>query len=691
MAQRSRDISPGLAVVGADPAMPVVSSAPAPARPPRSKKTRPCDRCRHRKSRCAIARLGEPCSECAQTGNPCTFDLPPPARPKKEAISEPSYLDAPPQPLPDPPSQPASLSVEPGSSLHRAKRPRYETTPTREPNEPVAFSLDDLPSDTEPSTRTATLTDDLLTHNTIGPPQKMVSSQSHTTFITLSRRPHYRPPTVDSEIALLSQIRPYLKYATCDCSESVYLNHYFAFAFPTFPVLAISAGTTALEAFRTYGPGLQALVLGEAAAHYPGYYNFGCEVRDKVKTAKIADRMLDARAKLSSISAALLEININRDPRGEFLLLSKTIAHAQLLGLHIDCSGWAIPEREKALRTRLWWALRTQDAWSSFLNSRPSHIQPNNTSVRLPPFPEDDTITDSYQGGIAFGCSIRLGVIVARLQAEVSTLDRADSPLRIESCDSAEDDLAKMKGGLQFWYAKIATRTPGMDAVLFLVLALRCMVRRIGIELRFGLGSPFDPDQSTLSIFDDLVNLVERLSTTTFDANQIFPGYSSHVLSSVLSSLIRLSLAQTASNAATTSPADPAQPSPLNMLFRLRQALERLSSHHKFRIVDSAIQRAESVSVRLEQAMQSDDLGFDPVISALRGHEPEPPATNDADLFGSLAALASQSHRVGLSVVSAENLGDLDQWLREGAGIANASEESGYEHSDMPFDWSMFP
>lgn len=42
-------------------------------RPFRSRKQRPCDLCRKRRSRCAIPEQGSACIECLQTGKPCTF------------------------------------------------------------------------------------------------------------------------------------------------------------------------------------------------------------------------------------------------------------------------------------------------------------------------------------------------------------------------------------------------------------------------------------------------------------------------------------------------------------------------------------------------------------------------------------------------------------------------------------------
>lgn len=45
-------------------------------RPTRSRKDRPCDRCRKQKQTCQILTRGQPCVLCAKTGKPCTFASP---------------------------------------------------------------------------------------------------------------------------------------------------------------------------------------------------------------------------------------------------------------------------------------------------------------------------------------------------------------------------------------------------------------------------------------------------------------------------------------------------------------------------------------------------------------------------------------------------------------------------------------
>lgn len=57
------------------------------------------------------------------------------------------------------------------------------------------------------------------------------------------------------------------------------------------------------------------------------------------------------------------------------------VAMAHELGVHVDCSAWAIPQWEKGLRRRLAWALYMQDRWTAFTNGRPMLIHHDDWDV----------------------------------------------------------------------------------------------------------------------------------------------------------------------------------------------------------------------------------------------------------------------------------------------------------------------
>lgn len=186
------------------------------------------------------------------------------------------------------------------------------------------------------------------------------------------------------------------------------------------------------------------------------------------------------------------------------------------MGLHMDPTTWDIPAWEKDFRRVLWWTLRVHDAWSSFLYSRPSHIQTSNHNVPLPTLANILTCTmyvstsaspqqqrtNATRAAPWFHNLCRLAILVSRLQTQICTLmtakeDRLDRVVEIEN--EVEMLLKEVR-------TKQVEEGPGFreccllslrhlsltSAVSFMttLLGFRCMLRRIAIELSIGLGAP---------------------------------------------------------------------------------------------------------------------------------------------------------------------------------------------------------
>ncbi|KAF9631551.1 hypothetical protein BFW01_g2413 [Lasiodiplodia theobromae] len=94
------------------------------------------------------------------------------------------------------------------------------------------------------------------------------------------------------------------------------------------------------------------------------------------------------RPRLSSIESMLLllqckpEDPLNPDHTFGWGLASQALAIGEACGLHLDASGWAIPDWERTLRKRLSWALYMQDKWTACAYGRPSHITDDEWGVK---------------------------------------------------------------------------------------------------------------------------------------------------------------------------------------------------------------------------------------------------------------------------------------------------------------------
>lgn len=54
---------------------------------------------------------------------------------------------------------------------------------------------------------------------------------------------------------------------------------------------------------------------------------------------------------------------------------------ATTLGLHLECRHWNIPDWEKRLRRRLWWAVFSESVWRSLLQGYPNPIHEDDWDV----------------------------------------------------------------------------------------------------------------------------------------------------------------------------------------------------------------------------------------------------------------------------------------------------------------------
>lgn len=97
---------------------------------------------------------------------------------------------------------------------------------------------------------------------------------------------------------------------------------------------------------------------------------------------------------LSTIQAGILLMQ--RPYVDSRTLNTQLVGIAYELGLHLDCSGWTIPEEERGLRKRLAWALYMQDKWCSLIHGRPSLIFKDHWAVK--DLTEDDYADDSETG-----------------------------------------------------------------------------------------------------------------------------------------------------------------------------------------------------------------------------------------------------------------------------------------------------
>lgn len=165
--------------------------------------------------------------------------------------------------------------------------------------------------------------------------------------------------------------------------------------------------------------------------------------------------------------------------------------------------------------------------------SRPSHIQAGNSNVPVPAVPH--YLGRSEANAFAsFSYNCRLSVLVTRLQAGLCLIEKAGDASRnpkIRICEALQTELTIMEDEIVPLVASNGTlpgmcewsfpATPASILVLtscaanfrLLLYGFHCMVHRISIELRIGLGAAFLPDPQSLSIFQRFVDFIVNLPT----------------------------------------------------------------------------------------------------------------------------------------------------------------------------------
>ncbi|KAL8691401.1 MAG: hypothetical protein Q9218_003367 [Villophora microphyllina] len=144
-------------------------------------------------------------------------------------------------------------------------------------------------------------------------------------------------------------------------------------------------------------PGLLAAMYAAAASSpipgFPPATQFGV---DLAQLDEIAFRWYEnslARPTLSTIQTGILLMQ--RPGVDTRTLNSQLVSAAYEIGLHLDCTPWALTDTERSLRKRLAWALYMQDKWCALLHGRPSQIPSSHWAVK--DLAENDFLVD-YTG-----------------------------------------------------------------------------------------------------------------------------------------------------------------------------------------------------------------------------------------------------------------------------------------------------
>ena len=405
---------------GGPPAAPSSSTAGASS----YVRSRPCDTCRVRKTRCVKDPGQQRCVLCTFHDQPCTFvrgPTPRQRRPAREREREAQGL-----------SQEYQGTTAEGEALPEVTSPNAVESPASrrslQDGSPAGHSPQDLSSPANsrkmsvdaprPKILSNTLGLDLHTHGEyVGPtdyrdpvlldlhrprpgPQDQAAS-ARPAQSTARRLDHRTTFLVHSDESTASEAQ---RITDLDAIEAAVhplgrtlVDLYFRVVHPSFPILHKDVFISKHRvSHRHFAPSLLAAVY-LVALDWQLYDSSlaGRELEsipDADALEALAERTIAQdmrRPKLSTLEAGILLLQRNRriesgshiHPASSRMFTAQIVAMAQDLGIHIDCSSWSIPSWEVGLRRRLAWALYMQDRWGACAHGRPFLIQESDWDV----------------------------------------------------------------------------------------------------------------------------------------------------------------------------------------------------------------------------------------------------------------------------------------------------------------------
>ncbi|KAF2831402.1 hypothetical protein CC86DRAFT_391005 [Ophiobolus disseminans] len=357
----------------------------------RSRRERPCDACRRRKSRCVINEGAALCVLCEFHKQECTFVQSPLPRKRKVVDGDKKdspnntkkrSVDAEPPPLalstptitatapsPPPPQLPlASIHLpQLGETLGLQRRQHSRYIGLSSPFDSLLIGLSQFDTRNESTFDLGTL--------------RRVND--HECFIML---PDENTQDYAGEADALSQVEQLIHP-----HGPALLDLYFQVVHPNFPIIQKHLFVERYRnGDRTFSPALLAGMYILALNWWSFSPNLAKYSKpNSTRLEAIAMKSLTVameRPKLSTVQAGLLLLQ--RPEADSWSLTTQLVAIGQELGLHLDCTSWSVPLWERGLRKRIAWALYMQDKWSSLIHGRPSHIFNANWAVK--PIAEED-------------------------------------------------------------------------------------------------------------------------------------------------------------------------------------------------------------------------------------------------------------------------------------------------------------
>lgn len=373
------------------------------ARPYRSKKQKPCDACRIRRTGCIVEATALKCSLCQHRGIPCTF-LSKPVR-KRERQARPDQ----------PRSSSSTETMQPDRIAFALTMPALSSTPLLRLRSAVDTSQ--TSSMSVPHNDTAAMLSgytslysgasgdqdpNLLRHLNFDKNDHF----SHASWTVWKVLPRASNPVYFTLFSndLMDQHTDMYNTESIDNivgpHQAQLLDLYYTHVHHSYLILEPRQDLERRINEKSIRLSLLTCIYCIAMAFQDSLEGVNKEKRYDLCMFAFSILNIEARApNLDVIKAFLLYMHmlpaLVREPNrpGDWALTCQLVGVAQDIGLHRDPSDWKIPAQERKTRRILWWALFIHEKWTAHWLGRPSHIRNTDWDVR--PLSLDDFSDDA--------------------------------------------------------------------------------------------------------------------------------------------------------------------------------------------------------------------------------------------------------------------------------------------------------
>ncbi|UQC75251.1 uncharacterized protein CLUP02_01904 [Colletotrichum lupini] len=394
------------------------------ARQSRSRKNRPCDACRKRKTACVITST-PPCLFCKERGIECKSSASDSVA-SSSALSASLFASA---PAPQDAAQdgPSSNSESPRIASDNI-RPSARSDSIEVIPAPYLQTLEDNENRTAHSMGPAAEQD---THFLASFRSDVLSgpNQIDAEFIQVHAGSGYPWDPPVHFCLLQDEFTAHDNKAREEASRAIeemvgphgptLVRLYFRHIHPVLPVLSkvrflnqYSADKIKLPASLRGAVYALASVFWKSEPSLQGFLHFQQHELADLATGSL-QRELDS-PNLAKLQASLLLLHMTPN-RTDSIAHPKTwtstaqaVAAAQMIGLHQDAEKWNLPSWEKRLRRKLWWATYMTDVWSAVCHGNPPHIYAasfNTSPVTMDDLRSDESVPEDLRS-LVYSCNV---------------------------------------------------------------------------------------------------------------------------------------------------------------------------------------------------------------------------------------------------------------------------------------------